>query len=484
MEKMLKDMTVFKKSGKGRNKFRMEESGIKEKEISSLIPRELISMTTPDLPDLSENEVVRHYTNLAARNYGVDNGMYPLGSCTMKYNPKINEAVSSMECFTNIHPVLDEADIQGSLQVMYELGEMLKEITGLDAVTLQPSAGAHGEFCGLLIARKFFQKEKGRKKVIIPDSAHGTNFASAAMAGFESIEIKSSKTGTIDLGTLEKVISLEKRSVALIMITNPNTLGIFEHDILEISRMMHANGSLLYYDGANLNAIAGIARPGDMGFDIAHLNLHKSFSTPHGGGGPGAGPVLVRKELKDYLPVPVIEKKEGRYILNYKLDDSIGKIKAFYGNFTVCLKAYCYLLAVGSDLKEVSTDAVLNANYLKARLGRLFDIPYYKNTMHEFVLSAKKYKEKGISALNIAKRLIDHGVHPPTVYFPVIVEEAMMIEPTETESIEDLDNLFNIYEKITYEAEDNPDMVRNAPISTKTARVDELNAVKNPVFKD
>jgi len=475
---------MLKKADNGRNKFRMEETGVTEKEVSLLIPHELINMTAPDLPDLSENEVIRHYTNLAARNYGVDNGMYPLGSCTMKYNPKINETISSMECFTNIHPAQDEADIQGSLQVMFELGEMLMEIIGLDAVTLQPSAGAHGEFCGLLIARKFFQKEKGRKKVIIPDSAHGTNFASAAMAGFEIIEIKSSKVGIIDIDILEKVISVEKELIAMVMITNPNTLGIFEHDILEISRLTHANGSLLYYDGANLNAIAGVVRPGDMGFDIVHLNLHKSFSAPHGGGGPGAGPVLVRKNLKDYLPVPIIEKKEGRYILDYTLDGSIGKIKSFFGNFTVCLKAYCYLLAVGSNLKEVSIDAILNANYLKTKLGKLFDIPYYENTMHEFVLSAKKYKEKGISALNIAKRLIDYGIHPPTIYFPAMVEEAMMIEPTETESINNLDNLINIYEKITCEAENDPDMIRNAPLSTKTARVDELNAVKNPVFKD
>jgi glycine dehydrogenase subunit 2 len=482
---MIKNLTIFEKSREGRNKFRQENAGVKEEVISTLIPDELIRKSKIGLPSLSENEVVRHFTNLSKRNYGIDNGLYPLGSCTMKYNPKINEEIAGMDCFNNLHPYQNQSDIQGALEVMYELGEMLKKIVGLDGITLQPSAGAHGELCGLLISRKYFENTKGkRNKIIIPDSAHGTNFASAAMAGFEVIEIKSSESGTIDLEVLEKIISKEKNSIALIMITNPNTLGIFEKDILEISKLMHLNGSLLYYDGANLNAIVGIARPGDMGFDIVHLNLHKTFSTPHGGGGPGAGPVLVCKKLKDYLPVPVVEKKGEKYYLNYKVKNSIGKVKSFYGNFTVCLKAYCYLLALGNNLKDVSIDAVLNANYLKVKLSKLFNIPYYMNNMHEFVLSAKKYKNKGITALNIAKRLIDYGYHPPTIYFPIIVEEAMMIEPTETESIENLDNFFDIFEKIVDEIEHNPEIVINAPVNTLTGRINELQALQKPIFKE
>jgi glycine dehydrogenase subunit 2 len=481
---MSKNLTVFEKSKEGRNKYKIESPGVKEIKLSEIIPDDLIRRSKIGLPSLSEIEVVRHFTNLAKKNYGVDNGMYPLGSCTMKYNPKINEEMAGLSNFTNLHPYQHEKDIQGALEIMYELGEMLKVITGLSGVTLQPSAGAHGELCGLLIARKYFETKEGkRNKVIIPDSAHGTNFASAAMAGFEVIEIKSSADGMIDLELLNKIIKGEKDSIALVMITNPNTLGIFDKDIMKISEIVHANESLLYYDGANLNAVIGIARPGDMGFDIVHLNLHKTFSTPHGGGGPGAGPILVSENLADFLPVPAIIKENHKYHLNYDVKNTIGKIKSFYGNFSVCLKAYCYLLATGKDLKEVSTDAVLNANYLKVKISKLFDIPYYANTMHEFVLSVKKYKSKGITALNVAKRLIDYGYHPPTIYFPVIVEEAMMIEPTETESLENLDSFYEAFLKIVDEIDNNPEIVINAPVTTSTGRLNELYAIQNPIFK-
>lgn len=480
-----RNLTIFKKSKTGRNKFRLEDIGIKERKVSDFIPETLIRNLEIGLPDMSENEVVRHYTNLSMKNYCVDNGIYPLGSCTMKYNPKINEQIANLDSFNSLHPYQDTSDIQGALEVLYELGEMLKKIVGLDAVTLQPSAGAHGELCGLLIAKKYFETiGEDRRKVIIPDSAHGTNFASAAMAGFEVIEIKSNKTGNIDIELLKEILRKESGSIALIMITNPNTLGIFEGEIMEISKIMHSNGSLLYYDGANLNAILGIARPGDMGFDIVHINLHKTFATPHGGGGPGAGPVLVSKTLKDYLPVPIIEKKNGKYYLNYSVKNSIGKMKAFYGNFLVCLKAYCYLLSLGNNLNKVSEDAVLNANYLKVKLSELFDIPYDKNCMHEFVISVKKYKPDGGTALNIAKRMIDYGVHPPTIYFPVIVEEAMMIEPTETENLENLDYLIEIFKSILKELNSNPEIVKNAPVCSITGRVNELKAVKEPVLKE
>ena len=478
---MRESLTIFDKSRKGRNNFRIEDCGIEQKKLADLIPESLLRNKSIGIPEISENEVVRHYTNLSRRNYGVDNGIYPLCSCTMKYNPKINEDISTFAEFSKIHPYQDNEDIQGTLMVLYELGSMLKEIVGLEEVTFQPSAGAHGEFCALLMIKKYFESRgQKRKIIIIPDSAHGTNFASAAMAGFIVIEVKSNKSGTIDITELKKIVEKNNSSIAAIMITNPNTLGIFEKEILTISRLMHQNGSLLYYDGANLNAIIGQTRPGDMGFDMVHLNLHKTFSTPHGGGGPGAGPVLVNNKLKDFLPAPVIKRNNKKYILDYEIKKSIGKIKAFSGNFNVCLKAYCYLLAIGNNIMEISNDAVFNANYLKSKLIKYFDIPYSQNCMHEFVLSTKKYKPDGGTALNIAKRLIDYGIHPPTVYFPSLVEEAMMIEPTETENLDSLDHLVEIFEKIIYEIKNDPNLVINAPVKTKTGRLDELKALKEP----
>jgi len=481
----MKSNTIFSKSKKGRNKFTVDYTGIKEKRLNEIIPEDLIRRDVIGLPDLSESQAVRHFTELARKNYGVDDGTYPLGSCTMKYNPKINEEISKNSSFTDIHPFQAEEDTQGALSVMYHLAEMLKEIIGLDAVTLQPAAGAHGEFCGLLMAKKYFEhKNENRKITIIPDSAHGTNFASATMAGFEVYELKSDKDGTINLELLKAFVKKYSSDIALIMITNPNTLGIFEKDILAVSEIMYKNGSLVYYDGANLNAIIGLVRPGDMGFNIVHLNLHKTFSTPHGGGGPGAGPVLVSSILKDFLPVPLIAKKEDKYHLDYNVKNTIGKVRTFYGNFSVCLKAYCYLLAMGSRLKQISIDACLNANYLKENLKNLFDIPYSKNTMHEFVMSAKRYKKSDVSALDIAKRLIDYNIHPPTIYFPSIVEEALMIEPTETESVEDLDELICIFKSVVKDIENNRELVINAPISASTKRVDELKALKEPVLKE
>ena len=478
--------TIFQKSKRSKNNFKTETAGIDERDLSDLIPPELVRKYEIGIPQLSENEVIRHFTDLSLRNYGVDNGIYPLGSCTMKYNPKVNEEISNFNCFTDIHPFQREEDVQGCLQIFFESGELLKKIIGLDAVTLQPSAGAHGELCGLLIARKYFSKKgQKRNRVLIPDSAHGTNFASARIAGFEVIEIKSDKnTGTVDIKELKDILHREQGTLALIMITNPNTLGIFESKILQISDIMHRNGSLLYYDGANLNAIIGKVRPGDMGFDIVHVNLHKTFSTPHGGGGPGSGPILVSEELKEFLPIPVVEKRKDNYFLDYDLKNSIGRLKSFYGNFSVILKAYCYLLSIGNEVKIIAEDSVLNANYLKKRLQGFFDIPYNKGSMHEFVISVKNLKSLGANALNISKRIIDYGIYPPTIYFPTIIEEAIMIEPTETENLDRLDELAEILKKILNEAKNNIDILRNAPVEGKIKRINGLQALKEPILKE
>ncbi len=480
--------TIFQKSNKSSNNFNIDDPGVEERELSEMIPDELIRKDEVGIPELSENEVIRHFTALSLRNYGIDNGIYPLGSCTMKYNPKINEEISNLDCFTDIHPFQRQEDVQGSLKVLFESGELLKKITGLGAVTLQPSAGAHGELCGLLIAKKYFdckgEKQK-RNKVIIPDSSHGTNFASASIAGFEVVEMSSDKTtGTINIKELRSIIQKEQDVIALIMITNPNTLGIFESGILEVSDLMHKNGSLLYYDGANLNAIIGKVRPGDMGFDIVHVNLHKTFSTPHGGGGPGSGPILVSKALQDYLPLPVIGKRGQDYYLDYDIKNSIGRLKTFYGNFSVILKAYCYLLSVGNQVKTIAEDSVLNASYLKSKLKDYFDIPYPNNTMHEFVISAKDLKDSGANALNISKRIIDYGIYPPTIYFPAIVEEALMIEPTETENMDRLDDFIEIMKKILNEAKNDIDVLKNAPFNGIISRVNELKALKEPILKE
>jgi glycine dehydrogenase subunit 2 len=453
----------------------------KMKPITS-IPAPLQRNELVNIPDLDETQLVRHFQHLSQMNYGIDTGIYPLGSCTMKYNPKICEDIASWERFTYTHPFQDASTVQGNLEIIFELERMLCNITGMDYFSFQPAAGAQGEFLGMLLTRAYhkFNNNNDRNEVILPDTAHGTNPASVTMAGYKLIEIPSTKEGTVDLEILEKALS---EKTACFMLTNPNTLGIFESDIIDISKMVHKTGALLYYDGANINAIMGEARPGDMGFDIVHLNLHKTFATPHGGGGPGSGPVGVKIKLEKFLPIPRVAKKNNQYILDYGAPDSIGKIKGFYGNFSVLLKAYIYLQMMGKDgLKEVSDFAVLNSNYMKEKIldNKKYEMPYKKLRKHEFVLSCENLKqEKGITAKDIAKRLLDYGLHPPTIYFPLIIKEALMIEPTETESKEDLDKYVNALITI---AEEDSELVKNAPINTPVKRVDEVGATKNPIL--
>lgn len=431
-----------------------------------------------DLPQTSELEVLRHYKKLSDKNFCIEKGFYPLGSCTMKYNPKVNEMLANLDGFLNLHPALKDEDVQGALKLMYNLQEALKTITGMQAVGLQPAAGAHGEFSGMMVIKKYFEvKGEHRKKVIIPDSAHGTNPASAHMAGFDIVQVKSNDKGQVDLDALKELLN---EDVAAIMMTNPNTLGIFEEQVLEISKMMHENGSLLYYDGANFNAIMGYTNPFLMGFDVVHLNLHKTFSTPHGGGGPGAGPIAVVDKLKDYLPTPVITFDGEMYHRNYNLANSIGAVKGYFGNFGVLVRAYTYILMMGKELKRASGDAVLNANYVKENLKDAFDLPYDVPCMHEFVLSGERQKEKGISTLNMAKRLMDSEVHPPTIYFPLIVHEAMMIEPTETETKQRLDEFIATMLQIAKEVDENPQIILSAPNNAPIKKVDETLAARKP----
>lgn len=449
---------------------------------SSLIEQKFLRNTPLNLPQLSELETLRHYKELSDKNFCIEKGFYPLGSCTMKYNPKVNELLANLDGFANLHPLQDDVDSQGALELMYNLQVALKEITGMDAISLQPAAGAHGEFSGMMIIKNYFQaKGESRKKVIIPDSAHGTNPASAKMCGFDCIEIKSNEKGQVDIDALKAVLDGD---VAAIMMTNPNTLGLFEENILEISKIMHDNGSLLYYDGANFNAIMGYTNPKLMGFDVVHINLHKTFSTPHGGGGPGSGPIGVVDMLKEFLPVPVIDKKKTNdgeiYFRNYDLKNSIGKVKSFYGNFGVLVRAYAYILMMGKDLKNVSEDAVLNANYLKEKLKGTYELPYDDICMHEFVLSGDKQKAQGVSTLGIAKRLMDENTHPPTVYFPLIVHEAIMIEPTETENKQRLDEFVGVMLKIANEIEEHPQEVLKSPQTTPVKKIDETLAARQP----
>lgn len=431
-----------------------------------------------DLPQTSELEVLRHYKKLSDKNFCIEKGFYPLGSCTMKYNPKVNEMLANLDGFLNLHPALKDEDVQGALKLMYNLQEALKTITGMQAVSLQPAAGAHAEFSGMMVIKKYFEvKGEHRKKVIIPDSAHGTNPASAHMAGFDIVQVKSNDKGQVDLDALKELLN---EDVAAIMMTNPNTLGIFEEHVLEISKMMHENGSLLYYDGANFNAIMGYTNPFLMGFDVVHLNLHKTFSTPHGGGGPGAGPIAVVDKLKDYLPTPVITFDGEMYHRNYNLANSIGAVKGYFGNFGILVRAYAYILMMGKELKRASGDAVLNANYVKENLKGAFDLPYDVPCMHEFVLSGERQKEKGISTLNMAKRMMDSEVHPPTIYFPLIVHEAMMIEPTETETKQRLDEFIATMLQIAKEVDENPQIILSAPNNAPIKKVDETLAARKP----
>lgn len=450
-----------------------------EKEDLSFLDSAFLRSGKVGLPNVGELEVLRHYKDLSDKNFCIEKGFYPLGSCTMKYNPKVNELAASLEGFVNLHPHTADENSQGSLKLMYLLQEALKRITGMDAVTLQPAAGAHGELTGMMVVKKYFEvKGEKRTKVIIPDSAHGTNPASAHMCGFEIISVKSNEKGQVDIEALKEVLDSE---VAAIMMTNPNTLGIFEENVLEISKLMHENGSLLYYDGANFNAIMGYTNPKLMGFDVVHLNLHKTFATPHGGGGPGAGPVCVVEKLKEYLPTPVVKFDGVKYFKEHNLEHSIGHVRSFYGNFGVLVRAYSYILMMGENLKNATEDAVLNANYLKEKLKKYYDLPYDEPCMHEFVLSGERQKHNfGISTLNIAKRLMDSNTHPPTVYFPLIVHEAIMIEPTESETKAKLDEFIDTMISIAKECEDDSEKILSAPHTTPVKRVDETLAARHP----
>ncbi|MBI5572275.1 MAG: aminomethyl-transferring glycine dehydrogenase subunit GcvPB [Desulfomonile tiedjei] len=441
------------------------------------VDEELIG-EVPDLPDLSEVDVVRHYTRLSQWNFGVDSGMYPLGSCTMKYNPKINERLAALTGFAGAHPLLPDRLSQGALRLMAELERFLAEITGMDAVSLQPAAGAQGELTGMLIIFAFHQsKGSPRSKIIVPDTAHGTNPASAALCGFQPVKVASNEQGIL---SAEAVAALMDEETAGIMVTNPNTLGLFEENIREIAEIVHAKGGKVYCDGANMNAVMGIAHMGKMGVDVLHLNLHKTFSTPHGGGGPGSGPICVTRELEQFLPVPRVVREDGTWELSEEFPQSIGKVHAFYGNFGVMIKAYCYILSMGRDLKRASQLAVLNANYVKARLKDVLHLPYDRPCMHECVFSDKLQRQLKISTIEMAKRLMDYGFHPPTVYFPLVVHGAIMIEPTETESKETLDQFIEAFKAVVKEAAENPDLVRNAPSRCKVRRLDETAAARFP----
>lgn len=474
---------IFERSREGRYAYSLPQSDIKTDSVESILDDKFIRKNKAEFPEVAELDLVRHYTELSNKNFGVDSGFYPLGSCTMKYNPKINEKVARIPGFAESHPLQEEEQVQGSLEIVYSLQEELKEITGMDEVTLQPAAGAHGEWTALMIFKAYHldNGEGHRDEVIVPDSAHGTNPASASFAGFKAVTVKSNERGEVDIEDLKRVVN---ENTAAIMLTNPNTLGIFEKNIMEIREVVHEAGGLLYYDGANLNAIMDKVRPGDMGFDAVHLNLHKTFTGPHGGGGPGSGPVGVKKELASYLPKPMVIKDGDTFKYDNDIKNSIGRVKPFYGNFGIYLRAYTYIRTMGAEgLREVSEAAVLNANYIKASLKDHYEIPYEQYCKHEFVLSGSKQKEHGVRTLDMAKRLLDFGVHPPTIYFPLNVEEGMMIEPTETESKETLDYFIDAMIQIAEEAKNDPDKVLEAPHSTIIDRLDETTAARKPVLK-
>ncbi|UXS74596.1 aminomethyl-transferring glycine dehydrogenase subunit GcvPB [Staphylococcus chromogenes] len=474
---------IFERSKEGRFAYSLPPKEIDNGVAEKILDDKFIRKNKAEFPEVAELDLVRHYTELSNKNFGVDTGFYPLGSCTMKYNPKVNEKVARIGGFAEAHPLQDVDQIQGSLEIIYSLQEELKEITGMDEITLQPAAGAHGEWTALMVFKAYHLKngDTQRDEVIVPDSAHGTNPASAHFAGFKSVTVKSNEKGEVDIDHLKELVG---DKTAAIMLTNPNTLGIFETNIMEIRDIVHEAGGLLYYDGANLNAIMDKVRPGDMGFDAVHLNLHKTFTGPHGGGGPGSGPIGVKKELRQFLPKPLVVKDGDRFVYDNDIEYSIGRVKPFYGNFGIYLRAYTYIRTMGyKGLKEVSEAAVLNANYIKARLKDTFVIPFDQYCKHEFVLSGTKQKKLGVRTLDMAKRLLDFGVHPPTVYFPLNVEEGMMIEPTETESKETLDYFCDALLQIAKEAEEDPDKVLEAPHTTIIDRLDETTAARKPILK-
>ena len=473
----LYDSLIFEQSVSGRKGYTLPKRSYPK----TVLPQKVLRETCPGLPEVSEIDVVRHYTNVSQKNYGIETGMYPLGSCTMKYNPKINQDISHLPAFSSIHPYQPIHTTQGILKMLDELQKHLSEISGLAQYTLNSYAGAHGELIGLMIMKAYFESrgESHRTKIIVPDAAHGTNPASAVVAGFKVVEVPSEKDGSVNIEALKGLIDDE---LAGIMLTNPNTLGMFERNILDISQMIHEHGGLLYYDGANLNPIVGRVRPGDMGFDIMHINLHKTFSTPHGGGGPGSGPVGVAEHLVPFLPKPVIKKTATGYTIETDNDTTLGQISHFYGNVGVALKAYTYILSNGKEhLPEVAAFATLNANYVKESLKDLYELPAEGVCKHEFVFNGLKDKSGGVTTLNVAKRLLDFGVHPPTIYFPLLYKESLMIEPVETESKQTLDHFIAIMRQVALEAKEKPEFVKAAPHNTVYKRLDEAQAARQPI---
>jgi len=469
---------IFDLSREGRRGHYLPKPDVPGKQLNDMLDSKFLRKQAPRLPEVAENEIVRHYIALSTLNHHVDKSFYPLGSCTMKYNPKINEKMAAMPRFAGLHPEQDEETIQGALQVLFELQEYLKAITGMEGITLQPAAGSQGELVGLLLMQQY-HKHKGeqRNTILIPDAAHGTNPASAVIAGYQIQTLKSNDQGVVDIEDLRAKISPD---VAGMMLTNPNTLGIFEHQVKEIKQILESVDAIFYMDGANMNALFGIVRPGDMGFDVMHMNLHKSFSTPHGGGGPGTGPVAVNRKLVPFLPDPVVQFDGEKYYLSKPSDESIGRVHSFYGNFGLLLRAYVYIRLVGAEgFPQISRHAIVNANYLRARVRDQYELGFERPFMHEFVLSAEKQKERGGRALDIAKRLLDFGVHPPTVYFPMIVKEALMVEPTENESREMLDYFADALIKIDQEISDDPEKLHGAPYTTPVKRLDEVGAARN-----
>ena len=470
---------IFEKSRPGRSATSLPTCDVPEVDVGSIIDKNLLREEV-DLPEVAEVDLIRHYTQLSKRNFGVDVGFYPLGSCTMKYNPKINEDISRFPGFTSLHPYAPTEFSQGSLQLMYEMRQYLSEIFGMADFALQPAAGAHGELTGIMVIKKFFEKKgEKRSQILIPDAAHGTNPASGALCGYQVVTVRSNSEGGVDIDHLRELMT---EDAAGLMLTNPNTLGLFERNIEQVAEIVHSRGGFLYCDGANANAFMGKTRPGDLGFDVIQLNLHKTFSTPHGCGGPGSGPVGVGKKLVPHLPIPRIVKRGGSYDWDYDCPDSIGRVRAFYGNFNVMVKAYAYIRSLGPDgLKRASEIAVLNANYIKVRLKPYYDIAYDRVCMHECVFSGnRQVKESGVHTSDIAKRLLDYGYHPPTIYFPMIVPEAIMIEPNETESKETLDAFCDTMIAIAHEAKENPDLVRSAPLTTPVRRLDDVKAAREP----
>jgi glycine dehydrogenase subunit 2 len=479
----INERLVFEEGSAGRRGFDLPELDVPKRELSEVVDPAVLRDDIEGMPELSEVDVIRHFTRLSTWNYHIDLGLYPLGSCTMKYNPRINERMARLDGFLLAHPFMPNELIQGALEVQKSLEKCLAAISGMDAVSLQPAAGAHGELTGILLIRAYHEaKGKPRRKILIPDSAHGTNPASVTISGYVVENIPSNTKGTVDLEHLKKVVD---EDVAAIMITNPNTLGIFETQISEIAEVLHSHGALVYMDGANLNAMMGITRPGDFGVDVLHINLHKTFTTPHGGGGPGSGPVAVKKILEPFLPYPVVgQRGDGAYFFDYDRPHSIGKVKAYNGQFGMHVRALCYILANGPDgLKEVSEVAVLNANYIRAKLKDQYALPYDSPTLHEVVFSDKIQARKDVHVGDIGKRLMDYGFHPPTVSFPLIVPGAIMIEPTETESKQEIDAFIDAMREIAKEAEENPDLVKKAPHTTRIGRVDEAAAARKPVLR-